>query len=184
MAIKRAQTYYRQRAEFEAPGNSSVEERARSALRVRFYEYAQKEVDAAYEVEMPDGTIENEHSYFAAQYHEMKATDLYTDSVYPVSGGDLHAWEGCPAVAEIEGLGSISALDSGTYSTCETCGFDAASMGSVAAASTSVENGFEHHFRKVAESARDYERAKNEPCGRRARFAVLWAKCSMLSTRR
>lgn len=35
-------------------------------------------------------------------------------------------------------------------------------MGSVAAASTSVENGFEHHFRKVAESARDYEHAKNE----------------------
>lgn len=42
MAIKRAQTYYRLRAEFEAPGNSSVEERARSALRIRFYEYAPK----------------------------------------------------------------------------------------------------------------------------------------------
>ena len=27
-----------------------------------------KEVDAAYEVEMPDGTNRNEHSYFAAQY--------------------------------------------------------------------------------------------------------------------
>ena len=162
MAIKRAQTYYRLRAEFEAPGNSSVEERARSALRIRFYEYAQKEVDAAYEVEMPDGTIEVSIPILPRNTNEMKATDLYTDSVYPVSGGALHAWEGCPAVAEIEGLGSISALDSGAYSTCETCGFDAASMGSVAAASTSVENGFEHHFRKVAESARDYERAKNE----------------------
>ena len=159
MAIKRAQTYYRLRAEFEAPGNSSVEERARSALRVRFYEYAQKEVDAAYEVEMPDGTIKVSIPILPRNTNEMKATDLYTDSVYPVSGGALHAWEGCPAVAEIEG---ISALDSGAYSTCETCGFDAASMGSVAAASTSVENGFEHHFRKVAESARDYERAKNE----------------------
>lgn len=162
MAIKRAQTYYRLRAEFEAPGNSSVEECARSALRIRFYEYAQKEVDAAYEVEMPDGTIEVSIPILPRNTNEMKATDLYTDSVYPVSGGALHAWEGCPAVAEIEGLGSISALDSGAYSTCETCGFDAASMGSVAAASTSVENGFEHHFRKVAESARDYERAKNE----------------------
>ena len=162
MAIKRAQTYYRLRAEFEAPGNSSVEERARSALRVRFYEYAQKEVDAAYEVEMPDGTIKVSIPILPRNTNEMKATDLYTDSVYPVSGGALHAWEGCPAVAEIEGLGSISALDSGAYSTCETCGFDAASMGSVAAASTSVENGFEHHFRKVAESARDYERTKNE----------------------
>ena len=162
MAIKRAQTYYRLRAESEAPGNSSVEERARSALRVRFYEYAQKEVDAAYEVEMPDGAIEVSIPILPRNTNEMKATDLYTDSVYPVSGGALHAWEGCPAVAEIEGLGSISALDSGAYSTCETCDFDAASMGSVAAASTSVENGFEHHFRKVAESARDYERAKNE----------------------
>lgn len=162
MAIKRAQTYYRLRAEFEAPGNSSVEERARSALRVRFYEYAQKEVDAAYEVEMPNGTIEVSIPILPRNTNEMKATDLYTDSVYPVSGGALHAWEGCPAVAEIEGLDSISALDSGAYSICETCGFDAASMGSVAAASTSVENGFEHHFRKVAESARDYERAKNE----------------------
>ena len=162
MAIKRAQMYYRLRAESEAPGNSSVEERARSALRVRFYEYAQKEVDAAYEVEMPDGTIEVSIPILPRNTNEMKATDLYTDSVYPVSGGALHAWAGCPAVAEIEGLGSISALDSGVYSICETCGFDAASMGSVAAASTSVENGFEHHFRKVAESARDYERAKNE----------------------
>ena len=162
MAIKRAQTYYSLRAEFEAPGNSSVEERARSALRIRFYEYAQKEVDAAYEVEMPDGTIEVSIPILPRNTNEMKATDLYTDSVYPVSGGALHAWEGCPAVAEIEGLSSISALDSGAYSTCETCAFDAASMGSVAAASTSVENGFEHHFRKVAESARDYERAKNE----------------------
>mgnify|MGYP000385202777 CR=1 FL=1 len=164
--------------------NSSVEERARSALRARFYEYAQKEVDAAYEVEMPDGTIEVSIPILPRNTNEMKATDLYTDSVYPVSGGALHAWEGCPAVAEIEGLGSISALDSGAYSTCETCGFDAASMGSVAAASTSVENGFEHHSEKSLNRHVITSVRKMKPCGRRARFAVLWAKCSMLSTRR
>ena len=162
MAIKRAQSYYRLRIVAETPENSSVEEGARSALRMRFYEYAKKEVDEAYEVEMPDGTVKVSVPILPHNTSEMKSTDLYTDAVYPVSGGALHAWEGCPAVAGVEGLGSISALDAGAYSICEACGFDAASMGKVAAASTSIENGFEHHFRKVAESARDYERVKNE----------------------
>ena len=128
---------------------------------------------------MPDGAIKVSIPILPRNTNEMKATDLYTDSVYPVSGGALHAWEGCPDGGGIEGSARFRRLDSGAYSTCETCGFNAASMGSVAAASTSVENGFEYHFRKVAESARDYERAKMSRAGvgRGSRFCGRSARC-------
>lgn len=163
MAIKRAQTYYRLRAEFEAPGNSSVEERARSALRVRFYEYAQKEVDAAYEVEMPDGTIEVSIPILPRNTNEMKATDLYTDSVYPVSGGALHAWEGCRGSETGRArLDFRRSIPGGVFHMRDMwlrCGH---LWGRLLQRRLLSKNGFEHHFRKVAESARDYERAKNE----------------------
>ena len=45
---------------------------------------------------------------------------------------------------------------------CPTCDFDAVSLGKVAAASTSIENGFEYHYEKVAKAARDYEEAAGE----------------------
>ncbi len=161
MALKRARAYYRQRLNAEAPLDASAAEQMRSALRERFYEYASKSLDDAHAVENSDGTVDIDLPILPRNTDEMKSTSLYTDAVYPVSQGKLHGWSGCSAIETIEGQGSLSQLDAGQFSQCEVCGFDSASLGSVASASTSIENGFEYHYRKVAESARDYQESKN-----------------------
>lgn len=157
VALKRAQAYYPHRAATEAPENSSVEEQARSALRKRFYEYASVEVAKGRAFD--DGVSVPDISFplLPKNTDEMKATTLYTDQAYPVAAGCLHAWEGCPAAqAGVEGYGSLSEQDAGVYGVCATCDFKATSLGSVAAASSSIDNGFEYHYRKVAESAQAY----------------------------
>ena len=160
MAIKRAQTYYRLRAEFEAPGNSSVEERARSALRVRFYEYAQKEVDAAYEVEMPDGTIE-------VSIPILPRTTTKGDRFIHRFGLSRFWWCFCtlgrmPAVAEIEGLRLDFRARFGAYSICENAASTRHLWGQLLRRRLLSKTVLSTISEKVAESARDYERAKNE----------------------
>ncbi len=165
MALKRARAYYQYRVKDEAPADSSIEEQARSALRLRFYEYAKKQVDKARADVLPDGTVDIDIPLLPRNTDEMKSSELYTDESFPVSGGALHAWAGCPAAVGIEGSGSLAQLDAGAFSKCDACGLDSAALGSVAAASTSISNGFEHHFRKVAEAARTYQQAKNDAAG-------------------
>lgn len=58
---------------------------------------------------------------------------------------------------------SLSDADrSSAYSVCPRCHLAASSMGKVAAASSSIENGFEYHYNEVAKAAEEYERAYNE----------------------
>ena len=156
MALTRARAYYKSRLNAEAPLNASVEEQARSALRKRFYEYACEELEDAKAVDSGVGVPDIDLPILPRNRDEMKKTDLYTEACYPVSQGKLHAWSGCPAVASVEGEGSVAQLDAGTYAVCSECRLDANAIGSVAAASTSIQNGFEHHYRKVAEAAREY----------------------------
>lgn len=162
MALKRAREYYKIRIVEESPADASASEQMRSALRKRFYEYASKSLDEARAIEKPDGTVDIDLPILPRNTDEMKKTSLYTDEAYPVSDGEIHGWPGCSAIGSIDAMGSIEKLDEGAFEQCETCLFDASSLGSVAAASTSIENGFEYHYRKVAESARDYQDAKNE----------------------
>lgn len=165
MALKRARAYYRHRAASEAAADGFAEEQARSALRKRFYEYARMQVDKAHAIELPDGTVDISLPLLPRNTDEMKETELYTDASYVAADGALHAWEGCPGINTPSGFGSLSQLDAGEFTRCGACGLDASAMGNVAAASTSIDNGFEHHFRKVAESSAEYQRAKNEAMG-------------------
>ena len=48
---------------------------------------------------------------------------------------------------------------------CPVCGFDAVSLGSVAAASTSIDNGFEYHYEAVAREAELYQEARERADG-------------------
>ncbi len=162
MALNRAREYYKVRVAEEEPADTSDSERMRSALRKRFYEYAAESLKEARAIEKPDGTVDIDLPILPRNTDEMKKTSLYTDEVYPVSKETIHGWPGCSAIDSIEAAGSIEELDEGVLKRCEACSFDASSLGSVAAASTSIENGFEYHYRKVAESARDYQEAKNE----------------------
>lgn len=171
VALERARAYYAARLAQEAPQEAGVKEQARSALRKRFYAYA---VD-----QLASGYVRDDGEGFSALFPElfrntdqMRATPLYAEAAYPVTGAGgsqtMHAWPGCPKAAGASRYGSVAELDGGGFSTCEACEFTVSSLGNVAAASTSIENGFEHHYRKVAEAAADYARERAE-CDERKR---------------
>lgn len=168
-ALERAKAYYQVRCQIEAPQGSSVDEQADSALRKRFYAYAQAEVGKGY-VHEADGSFDALFPLLPKNTDEMRATALYLDAVYPktvdASGVMvMHAWEGCPGASQGSnlGLGCIREMDSVSgYVACPYCKFAPSSMGRVAAASSSIENGFEYHYNKVAEAAAEYQKARAE----------------------
>ncbi len=165
VALKRAQAYYAARLAQEAPESGSVEERARSALRKRFYAYASQELARGY-VHDSEASFDAFFPELFCNTDQLRSTPLYTEAAYPVTGAGasqtMHAWSGCPKAAGAARLGSVAQLEAGGYASCGACGFTVASLGNVAAASTSIDNGFEHHYREVARAAADYERARAE----------------------
>ncbi len=166
VALKRAQAYYPRRLAVERPEGGSVEEQARSRLRTRFYGFAVEEMGRGYVRESAE-SFDALFPRLPRNTDEMRGTRLYTEEAYPVSVDEegrevMHAWEGCPEAAGAARLGSIAQMEAGSGPTCPACGFTAASMGKVAAASTSIENGFEYHYGKVAEAAEEYRKARDE----------------------
>ncbi len=168
-ALERAKAYYQVRYQREAPQGSSVDEQANSALRKRFYAYAQTEVGKGY-VHETDGSFDALFPLLPRNTDELRATTLYLDAVYPKSVDAsgvmvMHAWEGCPGAAQGSslGLGCIQEIDSVSgYVPCPYCKFTPSSMGKVAAASSSIENGFEYHYNEVAKAAAEYQKARAE----------------------
>jgi hypothetical protein len=168
VALKRAKAYYPRRLAQEAPTGSSVEEQADSAIRMRLYSYACAEMAKGYVHD--DAVTGSFAAYFPLlpkNTAEMRETSLYTEAVYPVTMGEggssmMHAWQGCPLAQSQNqvGVGSLAQWEAGDYERCPACEFSAASVGKVAAASTSISNGFEHHYRIVAEEAAAYQEAR------------------------
>lgn len=169
VALNRAQRYYSARASNDEPTGSSPGDLARWHLRINFYEYAADALDREGYVRESESSFEANFPHLPRNTSEMRETDLYTSKVYPITEepadeGDpmpvMHVWSECPgatgAVTEHE---SIAYMESANLSTCPVCEFTAASMGKVAAASTSIENGFEHHYEVVAQQAKRYQEA-------------------------
>ena len=164
VALERARAYYRLRLDVEGPADWSYDEQARSALRSRFYRYMIDALDLAYVYES-GGSFEAYFPHVPGNTSEMRLTSLYTEAVYPVTSSEsgnpvMHAWAGCPEASASFGWGSIQDLETGDYETCPTCGFAPSSMGSVAAASSSIDNGFEYHYEAVADEAAAYQEAR------------------------
>lgn len=165
VALERARAYYRCRYDQERPASASMEEEVRSALRKRFYDFA---IDELARGRAYDDGVSEPDLYFPLlpkNADELKRTSLYTDPLFPVSGGAhryLCAWSGCPSLAESgsAGMGSLSHIDAGTLEVCPHCGVNASYMGRVMAASSSIDNGFEYHYRIVADAAEEYESSK------------------------
>lgn len=161
VALRRAQTYYPARLASEAPDGQGVEARARSELRKRFFAYASEELSRGYVVEKPEFRAYFPH--LPKNTDEMRETTLYTDAVYPCTTEDglpmLHAWSGCPRAAGFSSTASIAAMEGGGWKTCSECGFAPESMGKVAAASSSIDNGFEYHYEAVAHAADAFQEA-------------------------
>lgn len=167
VALQRAQDYYQARYQNESAQTSSIDEQVNSILRKRFYRYAQGQVAQGY-VRETDTSFEAFFPLLPKNTSEMRSTELYTEAVYPITQDPqgqltMHAWSGCPAASSGTGagVGSIRDMDtSAAYVTCPTCKFKPSSMGKVAAASSSIENGFEYHYNEVARAAQEYEKAR------------------------
>lgn len=168
-ALQRAQKYYQARYISELPEGASVDDQANSALRKRFYRYAQEQVSRGY-VHETSTSFQASFPLLPKNTSEMRSTSLYTEKVYPISKNAqgslvMHAWEGCPVLSQSGsvGAGSIRDMDGASnYTTCDACRFVPSSMGKVAAASSSIENGFEYHYNIVAHMAQDYEKERAE----------------------
>ncbi len=166
VALERARAYYANRLDAEAPESSSVEDQARSILRKRLYEYASSQMEKGYVHESAD-SFDAFFPRLPKNTEEMRNTELYAEKVYPVTrasedASKMHAWPGCPDAGGWISLGSIEEMEHGNFATCSRCDFSAASLGKVAAASTSIENGFEYHYAAVAEAADAYQKAREE----------------------
>ena len=183
VALDRARNYYYDRANNEEPTGGSTGDLARWQLRIDFYEFAADLLDREGFV-FENGDSFNAHfPHLPKNTNEMRETSLYTAEVYPITEEDvdgeakpvMHAWSGCPgATGAITSLGSISYMESANLETCPECEFTAASMGKVAAASSSIENGFEYHYEAVAREAERYQKAleRAEPAKNEVKSSV------------
>lgn len=173
VAIRRARAYYAQRLAAESPASSSVDERVRSQARRAFYAYALEQVEASSFMCNPDGSVSCNLKSLPRNTAELRSTSLYTAALWPVTseGGKLtiHGISDCPAaLGSAAGAGSVSQIDSGVLAVCGTCQFDVATLGRVPAASTSIDNGFEHYWKIVVEESRTYQSAKDAASGKLA----------------
>ena len=164
VALDRARAYYRSRLASEAPQGSSVEMRAESAARKAFYAYASAEVDRAYITEDGD-RVSSYIPLLPRNSDEVRATELYTDAVWPTSINDgkahLHYGVSCPNYKKGTPNGFASVADYDGQDKCSKCHFGVSSLGAVAAPSTSIENGFEYHFDEFKDAMDEYVECRN-----------------------
>lgn len=165
VALDRARAYYRSRLANEAPQGSSVEMRAESAARKAFYTYASTEVNCAYITEDGD-KVSSYIPLLPRNSDEVRATELYTDAVWPTSINDgkahLHYGVSCPNYKKGTPNGFASVADYDGQDKCSKCHFGVSSLGAVAAPSTSIENGFEYHFDKFKDALDEYVKCRNK----------------------
>lgn len=169
VALSRAQAYYPKRLELEVPLGTTVEAQADSILRKRFYQYACSELAKGYVHEDESGHFKAYFPLLPKNTNEMRQTELYTELSYPITSDDsgvlaMHAWNACPEAMSQStvGLGSLSQLDSGGFVQCNECCFSVSRFGKIAAATSSIETGFEYHYRFVAEAAQSYQKAQEK----------------------
>ncbi len=173
--LERARAYYAARLSSCSVGGTDPEQLTDDACRRAFYEYALAEVGRGSYSESADGSVSIDLPELPHNTEETRATTLYTDACWPLSaepgGAVLHSSLSCPgARGGSAGDASLAELEAGAVLPCDKCRMDVGELGRTAAASTSIENGFEHWWREVVEASRDYEQARNEEVDARARL--------------
>ena len=165
VALDRAKDYYHWRLTNEKPHGSSVEMKAESAARKAFYTYASAEVDRAHITENGD-RVSSYIPLLPRNSDEVRATELYTDAVWPTSVNDdkayLHYGTTCPNYKKGTPSGFASVADYDGQDKCSKCHFGVLSLGAVAAPSTSIENGFEYHFDEFKKALEEYVKCRNK----------------------
>lgn len=165
VALDRAKAYYRQRLANEKPLGESPEKQADSAARKAFFAYASDEVERACITEK-DGKVSAYIPFLPRNPDEARTTELYTDARWPTSEVDkvtyLHYGTDCPNYKKGKPGGLASVADFDGHETCSECHFGVSSLGYVAIATTSIENGFEYHFDKFKDALEDYVKCRNK----------------------
>lgn len=164
IALQRARSYYAARLAAERVAGRTDEELTDAACRRAFYEYALGQVRSGSWAERSDGTVASNLPSLPRNADETRATTLYTLRSWPCTmergTRTLHCSPDCSgATGELSGAAALSELDSGEVACCDSCGMDVGELGRVASASTSIENGFEYHWRIIVEASEDYEAA-------------------------
>ena len=158
--LSRCKAYYKKRIEIEHPEGSSVDAKANSALRKVFYSYALDQMNHTTIIDDGD-TFQANFAHLPKNTEETKQTTLYTQTTFPISGDNcIHAYAECPGCSGVSGYGTLAQLDAGSFSVCPHCKFMTSSLGSVAAASSVIENGYEYHYAIVEKASKDYQAAR------------------------
>lgn len=165
--LMRARAYYAARYAGEQVGGSTVEELTDSACRQAFYAFASKEVRAGSYQEAPDATVSIDLPSLPRNADQTRETELFTQTTWACTdepgGRTLHSSALCPgATGALSGTASLADLEAGAVVRCPECQMDVGKLGRVAAASTSIANGFEYHWRLIVEASKDYEGARRE----------------------
>ena len=165
--LRRAQTYYARRLAQEKPAHEGVEELCNSAARKAFYQYAYETLSRGSVQVNADKTVRVDLPKLPMNTEELKTTSLYTQALWPMTmqGNKkiLHCSPVCPHVqGQAQGFASLADLDAGRVEECPICRFKTSSVGKVPAASTSIENGFEHWWAKIVDCASRYETYQNQ----------------------
>lgn len=162
----RAYNYYTARWLQETCTGSTPDELQRSCARKAFFAYARDAV--------AHGTCDEEADPPVMDLPDLPhnrdtlvATTLYTQAAWPVTqeegGPTLHCSLACPGAQGSQlGTTSLAALDAGQVQRCPVCQMDATAMGNVANASTNIDNGFEHYWRRFTQAARDWRQARSD----------------------
>lgn len=165
--LARARAYYASRLAQESVAGATAEELTDAACRSAFYEYALQETRAGFWIEHDDGTVEGSLPSLPRNAQETRECSLYTQVRWPCTIEDgartLHSATSCPgATGSSAAPASLEQLEAGSVASCATCHMDVGDMGRVASASTSIQNGFEYHWKIIVEASKDYEEARAE----------------------
>lgn len=167
-ALARAKAYYTRRFSQENPGNyGSQKEKSDSVVRRYFYQYALSVLEKGSYVEHLDGSVDLNLPKLPANSQELKQTPLYTSYLFPYSAVgsklQIHGTDECAAKhGGVSGYITLAAWDSSAKTICSQCEFYTLSMANVSSASTNINNGYEHYWRRICEAALTYEKAADE----------------------
>ena len=162
----------------ERVSGSNAEQITDAACRLAFYEYALEQVRSGSYQEHADGTVSIDLPSLPRNAAQTRETTLYTDARWPCTaeegGRTLHSSTLCPGATGAAAGWRLSPRWTPPRSrAARSAAWTSATWGGCLRLSTSIANGFEHHWRIIVEASEDYERARNEEAALEARLRGL-----------
>lgn len=162
VAFKRSLAYFSNRMNIENPGSyADTREQARSYLRRDYFEYVDSKMKNCYS----RGPAETELYDWPNLYHDVasfKQSERYTESIYPVANGKVHANSALPCALGATSYISCAAFDAGNYALCEVCEFSTENVAKVGSATTNTISGYEHYFDAISKLKEQFDEKQRE----------------------